>query len=88
MNKLHYVKLEYVHHKDGNVLRTKEVYGMTSDLPTVGEIFLMVGQPLNETGNLRQVNTNVVTEVEGEDPIVFKTASGSTYRVHLKGKNE
>lgn len=81
----HRVKLVYVHHPDGNVLRSLEIEGATHQLPTVGKYFYMVAEPLEEGFDYRQINTNVVTEVSGETPIVFKTASGSTYQVYLVG---
>jgi hypothetical protein len=68
-------------HRQGNALRTPEVEGITDTLPVVGEPFIMYGKSLNTNAGIRRVSTNIVVEIIEEDPIVFKTASGTIYKI-------
>lgn len=64
-----------------NALRDSTVSGMCDLLPKEGQSFMMTAPP-RDSGDLRMVRTNIVTEVEEEGGIyTFKTASGSIYRV-------
>lgn len=64
-------------------LRNGEMEGIPLKLPTVGEIFWMLGKPITEGADGRMFNTSMVKEVDEVAPGVFefKTASGSVYRL-------
>jgi len=66
-----------------NNLRTNSVKGQFSKPPKIGEMFCMVGESLDPSASMRHVNTSPVVSMDYEliGVVVFKTESGSTYRL-------
>jgi hypothetical protein len=66
-----------------NNLRTKSVQGPFKTPPKKGEPFVILGEPLNKQASLRYVTTSRVESMDYAliGPAVFKTESGSTYRL-------
>jgi hypothetical protein len=58
-------------------LRTSEVIGFCDEMPQVGKTFQMISEPLEQSKGFRLINTNPVTEINGDE---FKTCN-STYRI-------
>ena len=68
----------------GGGLRTTEVVGETSQLPTIGECFEMTGAPLEIPVGSRWVNTSEVMKLSQEGNIyTLNTRSGSVYTVEV-----
>jgi hypothetical protein len=66
-----------------NNLRTKSVQGTFKKIPKVGERFVIFGSSLTPGGIARMVSTSPVESMDYEliGSVVFKTETGSTYRL-------
>lgn len=83
MEKMYKVKFKKIH-SDHDRLRTDEVEGVTRELPTEGNIFVLLCEGL-EFGT-RCVNTSIVKKVEkNENTYTLHTESGSIYQVDFLG---
>lgn len=65
-------------------LRTESADGNSERVPTVGEYFKMLGEPLDKNAIVRYIETSEVKTVEKEDKdYIFTTESGSTYKLRV-----
>lgn len=73
----------------GSALRSSIIEGWCGSPPEEGKMFLMRGMPLDESGDIRLVNTSKVVEIEETEPgtYVFVTYSGSKYCAELKRRD-
>ena len=72
--------------KNKNALRTNEIVGECSNLPTIGENFILVGESLeNKDENaIRIITTSTVVDVKNDetDKYVIHTLN-STYQLEI-----
>ena len=70
-------------------LRTKEVEGYTPEKPEVGKSFVMFSEPIEKLANLRFIETSPIVSLsesvarKGKKSILFKTKTGSVYKVEI-----
>jgi hypothetical protein len=61
-------------------LRTDSAEGQTDLAPTVGEIFVLAGEPLSTEGNIRVIHTTPIERVENFDGYVEFWTKNSHYK--------
>ncbi len=68
-------------------LRTNEVAGDYVFEPTVGEHFVIIGESLDPTKDLRMVRTSPVTAVEKDGATINFTTQNSKYTLTIWGES-
>lgn len=73
----------------GSRLRSSAVSGITDSLPTPGDAFRLLGEPISDEANVRVVVTSPVKSVtfpaNGDGcQLSFTTTSGSVYKLEYK----
>jgi hypothetical protein len=67
-------------------LRTNDVEGQTTRLPTMGKPFVMTAKPLNPNATLRYIETSPVKSVVESDDgktYIIRTETGSVYEITI-----
>ena len=80
------VKLERIS-SDNNNLRSNKVEGTCLDLPQSGRSFVMFGEPIDSSKDVRWVMTSVVQEVQKDEDVVQFTTMNSEYKLVILDDN-
>lgn len=65
-----------------NNLRTNEIEGEYDKVPTPGEPFVLIGEPLDPRAHFRMVTTSTVQDVEHFPDKIRFTTRNSTYELY------
>lgn len=82
------VKLTQIHRDDtlNGGLRTPSVEGECSDIPVIGQTFIMIAVPL-DFGSMRYIETSRITDLDVLDNIfTITTENNSVYTIEVLGE--